>query len=82
MSSEPSSAKMRMSATIFPLGVRAAAYWPSPGTSPDTSFVTIPVTSSAAFSPEIRIRVRSLRSKKRAPLFSAEYSLISDITFN
>ncbi len=80
--SESSSAKMRRSATIFPFGVSAAAYCPSPATSDDTSLVTMPVSSSAAFGPEKRVRVRSLRSKKRAPLCSAEYSFISDISCN
>ena len=48
----------------------------------NSALVTIPATSSAAFGPEMRMRIRSLRSKKRAPLWSAEYSFSSDINCN
>jgi hypothetical protein len=47
--------KIRRSAMIFPFAVSAAAYWPRPGVSAFTSFVTRPVIISAAFAPRTLI---------------------------
>ena len=62
----PGSARMRTSAMMRPFTVRAQAYCPSPPSRPSTSFVTSPVSDSAALGPVNCMSRRSPRSMSSA----------------